>query len=126
LLSSGKVLIAGGSVSTALSSAELYDPIAGTFSSAGSLLVASESHTSTLLADGTVLIAGGNDLEQDYFLSAERYTPGATTGTFTATGPMVNGGASCTATALPNHTVLITGGNDGHSAGLAQAELYFY
>jgi hypothetical protein len=67
LLPDGKVLIAGGflfaegvvPLYTFLASAELYDPIAGTFSSAGNMLAPRYFHTMTLLTSGKVLIAGG-------------------------------------------------------------------
>jgi HYDIN/CFA65/VesB family protein/centrosomal CEP192-like protein/galactose oxidase-like protein len=42
-----------------LAFAESYDPAAGTFAKAADLLSPLESHTATLLNDGTVLIAGG-------------------------------------------------------------------
>jgi Kelch motif len=42
-----------------LSEADLYDPVAGTFTQTASLISPLESHTATLLNDGTVLIAGG-------------------------------------------------------------------
>src|SRR5438105_3534986 len=60
LLPDGRVLIAGGSTAfgsgawgdTAQSSAELYDPVAGTFIRTGSMSVARQSHTATLLNNG--------------------------------------------------------------------------
>jgi hypothetical protein len=48
-----------------LPSAELYDPAAGTFSHADNLIAERELHTATLLNDGTVLIAGGSDLQDN-------------------------------------------------------------
>jgi hypothetical protein len=45
--------------------AELYDPAAGTFSHADNLIAERELHTATLLNDGTVLIAGGSDLQDN-------------------------------------------------------------
>jgi N-acetylneuraminic acid mutarotase len=126
LLANGKVLIAGGydgsndSVS-ALASAELYDPAAGTFTATGSMSVARLYHTATLLANGTVLVAGGSGTE--WFASAELYDPAA--GTFAVTGNMTVARDYHTATLLLNGKVLITGGYDGGSGQtLASAELY--
>src|SRR5215472_2773339 len=63
LLPDGRVLIAGGdssySVSDAESSAELYDPVSGTFLPTGSMTTPRDGHTATLLPNGKVLIAGG-------------------------------------------------------------------
>jgi len=73
LLSTGKVLVAGGvgSPATYLSSAELYDPVAGTYSSTGSMNVSREAHTATAIAGGKVLVVGGSGF--GYLSSAELY-----------------------------------------------------
>jgi WD40 repeat protein len=65
-------------------------------------------HTSTLLEDGRVLIAGGM-VENGVFLkSAELYDPKK--GTFVATDNMGSSRVEHTATLLPNGKVLIVGG----------------
>jgi TATA-box binding protein (TBP) (component of TFIID and TFIIIB) len=62
LLTSGKVLVAGGKATAgvALASSELYDPTAGTWSTVGSLNNARFQATMTALDSGQVLITGGN------------------------------------------------------------------
>src|SRR5436305_558404 len=54
LLTSGKVLVAGGTGNgfTQLASAELYDPIAGSWVTTGSMSTARREHTATLLVSG--------------------------------------------------------------------------
>jgi len=62
LLPNGKVLVTGGADSSAgLSSSELYDPAAGTFSLAGSMSEFRASPTATLLRNGRVLVTGGHN-----------------------------------------------------------------
>jgi len=68
-------------------------------------------HTSTLLPDGRVLIAGGM-VENGVFLnSAELFDPGK--GTFVATASMQSRRVGHSATLLPNGKVLIAGGLAG-------------
>src|SRR5215467_14649655 len=79
LLLDGRVLIAGGDVSTTgflipTERAELYDPATGTFAATSSMVTARLAHTATLLPDGKVLIAGGSD-GKGLSLRAELYDP---------------------------------------------------
>jgi len=96
---------------------------AGTFSATGSMTTARLNPTATLLTNGKVLLAGGQDSSNAVLASAELYDP--TTGTFSATGAMSTGRFNFfTATLLPNGKVLVTGGNDSSYTALASAELY--
>ncbi|MGD0061759.1 MAG: kelch repeat-containing protein, partial [Verrucomicrobiia bacterium] len=72
------VLVAGGADSylDSLSSAELYDPAAGTWSATGALATGRVLHTATLLPNGKVLVAGGEDGNGNAFNSAELYDVG--------------------------------------------------
>ena len=91
---------------------------AGTFVTVGSLSEYRGNHTSTLLNDGDVLIAGGSINP-----SAELYKPGS--GLFNPTGPMNSSRLWHTATLLQNGEVLITGGyNSSIRQTLASNEIY--
>ena len=66
LLANGKVLVAGGipclDATRGFASAELYEPKTGTFTMTGALTVPRGWAVATLLADGRVLVVGGDDL----------------------------------------------------------------
>jgi hypothetical protein len=119
LLSDGRVLIAGGQDAsfTDLNSAELYDPVAQTFTLTNSPMnSARASDTATLLNDGTDLLAGCDNASNT---SAELFNPA---GSFTVTGDMSVTRCFFTSTLLTNGTVLAVGSFDQSSN--YKADLY--
>jgi hypothetical protein len=127
-LANGKLLVLGGVPSLQNihqppdpQYAELYDPAAGTFSSAGNFTLSRTKSTATLLNDGMVLITGGEQAGIAV-TSAELFDP--TTGTFAATGGLTIARTGHTATRLNDGRVLVTGGTDSSGNVLASAELY--
>ncbi len=107
---------------TILSNAELYDPNAETFSATGSMSVSRQQHAATLLANGKVLVAGGQTSSGALVASAELYDP--STGAFTATGNMGLNRFLHSAVWLTNGKVLVLGGAAGAGGVSASAELY--
>jgi N-acetylneuraminic acid mutarotase len=93
------------------------------WSATGSMSVARSDHTATLLADGTVLVAGGDNGEccnsSNSLATAEIYDPA--TGLWRQTGSMRVPRSSHTATILPSGKVLVAGGTFDDRAS---AELY--
>jgi N-acetylneuraminic acid mutarotase len=134
LLPSGKVLVVGGSndgdLDFALATAELYDPVSGTWSSTGRLSTSVIFHTATLLPSGKVLVAGGYEPRFSSGISnptsldrSELYDPA--TGAWNLTGSLNTARHSHTATLLPNGIVLVAGGYDWNSrSNLNSAERY--
>src|SRR6185503_20563132 len=108
LLNNGKVLMSGGL------NAELYDPATGTFTATGAYagLGSAIQLTTTLLADGRVLITGCTDADYCDYVPADvgqLYDPA--TDTFSLTGAY--GFEGGTATLLTNGKVLFAGGGSG-------------
>jgi len=135
LLKNDKVLIVGGSVSAGGVSStvvELFDPTAGTFSSAASLRLSRQGHTATLLPTGHVLVVGRNNSDGSLSTvgsfvnvvssrSSEIYTPDSTTGAWTDGPVLTHGRYSHAATLIGNsNQLLVTGGYD---AGTNKAEI---
>ncbi len=110
LLSTGKVLLAGGIGSTStLASAELFDPVAQTFTATGSMTTPRYYHAAAALLSKEVLIVGGdNNANLVGVSSAEIYDPESAT--FSATGSMADPRREMLATPLPSGEVLVVGG----------------
>ena len=109
LLPDGRVLVAGGtSVSGSLASTEIFDPsnpAAGFQVLSATMRAARARHTATLLNDGKVLIAGGDDAG-----TAEIFDP--TTETFSSVLlAMAAPRIGHTATLFSDDSVLLAGGN---------------
>ncbi len=127
-LHDGRVLICGGTsnanVGGVLDSAEIFDPIAGTFTPTGSMTVGRQGHTATVLPHGEVLITGGtrNIGFRAQLASAEIYDPNS--GTFHAVGSMSTPREGHTATLLRDGRVLIAGGSPNGIRTTATAEMY--
>jgi hypothetical protein len=108
-LPNGTVLIAGGYFMQVLSSIETYDPSAGVFTSQSVFMtVPRTGHATTQLADGRLLLTGGEDATLRVNSSAEIYDP--STEKFSPTGSLIQGRHGHTATLLGDGTVLVVGG----------------
>jgi uncharacterized repeat protein (TIGR01451 family) len=84
-----------------------------------SMTTGRSGHTATLLADGRVLVNGGDSSPT---ASAEIYDP--TPGTWSLTGPPSTARYDHTATRLPDGRVLVAGGYDESGAALGSSEVY--
>lgn len=132
LLANGEVLIAGGSMEVCdpacrevpLASAEIFNPATNQFRPTGSMSVPRAYHTATLMGDGKVLLAGGQERAGCVWLgSAELYDPA--TGNFTPAGNMNATRGFHTATLLPDGSVLMAGGYASSDCTvLASTEIY--
>lgn len=149
LLPSGVVLIAGGDLSSegpgisggdpTPGTAEIYDPEGDGFTLEGIMNTRRRHHTATLLPNGTVLIAGGDDSSGDSSenehksmsapstQTAEIYEPVAVQGLsipgrFVAlTEQMTTPRGHHTATLLPSGEVLLAGGALGQNVSVEVA-----
>ncbi|WP_157232221.1 kelch repeat-containing protein [Hyalangium minutum] len=121
VLSSGKVLVAGGqNTQGSLTAAELYDPASRTWSTAASMTQRRYHATATRLNTGKVLVSGGIDGSTP-LAAAELYDPAS--GSWSATAPMTSARYEHTATLLPDGRVLVSGGRNA-SGVLKTAEVY--
>jgi hypothetical protein len=111
-----------GLLAAALVASTAIPALAAGFNKTGSMNAARESHTATLLANGNVLVTGGDNFTDGFLASAELYNPA--TGKWTFTGSMTTARVSHDAVLLPNGQVLVAGGYHDSNCCLASAELY--
>lgn len=129
-LADGRVLVVGGThwfvrqPGIPLASAEVYDPATGRFhATRGPMMVARDRPTATLLPDGSVLIAGGQNGESEP-AQAELFDPKTETFT-TLPSPLTTPRMAHSAEILPDGTVLLSGGwSTAHGATTGNAELF--
>lgn len=128
LLNDGTVLISGGftnphgGLALPVASAEVFDPASNSFRSVGSMADTRAQHTSTLLGNGDVLVAGGVNDKLDQLASAELYDP--STKSFTPTGSLASARSGAVAIALNDGRVLVAGGGNNATGAIKSAELY--
>ena len=128
LLPNGKVLVAGGFgvgfYSEESSSAELYDPAIQSWSLTGSMVAYGRAGHTALLANGRVMVAGGDSnpgFSGVATPSVEFYD--STTGAWSSAASMGNARAFHTSTPLSGGKVLVAGGW-GDDLSPSSAELY--
>lgn len=132
LLGDGRVLVAGGFSTGAVSTktAEAYVPASEMFQNLGAIMVESRAgHSATVLSGGQVLLVGGwyrtAGGQSAVRATAEIFDPA--TNSCTATGSMSQARANHTALRMPDGRVLIAGGSDfvgGGYVDLDEAEIF--
>ncbi len=126
LLADGKILVAGGLGAATLSSAEIYDPFAQSFSLIASGMTSTrQQHRAVLLNDGRVLLIGGLS-GGSAVSSTEIFDPN--TNTFSAAANMSGARAEFSVNQLNNGKILVAGGCNStctlSSHSLSTAEIY--
>jgi hypothetical protein len=124
-LQDGRILITGGydaNSQSYLATAELFDPVAGTFTFTGTMSRTRAGHTATRLADGKVLITGGRSDAGDG-ATGELYNPA--TGLFESINGSMQMPRRFHAAALLNDgRVAIFGGESQDNWVLGTAEVF--
>jgi N-acetylneuraminic acid mutarotase len=139
LLSNGNILVAGGedALGQVTNTTDLFVPDGagnGSFNVSRALVKTKNTmaatrvyHTATTLCDGSVMVAGGRDQNNNYLSSVEIYTPATDSFGGTKGGPkggvMLMPRAFHTATLLFDCSVLLAGGVNNKGT-LSAAEIY--
>ena len=127
-LDDGRVLVAGGiSGISGLKTAELYDPLSGTWTVTGTMTFERIGLAAAPLPGGRVLVAGGARFNQTCAdapagNSGEVYDPAA--GTWTRTGSFTQPRSSAIAVPLADGRVLLAGGGSRCGVVYASADIY--
>lgn len=125
LLNDGRVLLVGGAgviqakideqqIDQPLIEADLFDPTSESWSFTGEISTPRDHVAATLMSNGSVLIAGGNDgqgTDTSVLASAEVFDPA--TGQWSTTGSMSLPRQGHSLVALDNGTALVAGGDAG-------------
>ena len=114
--------LCAGLLTLALMASTAIPARAAGFSKTGSMNFARENHTATRLANGQVLVTGGDNFTQGFLANAELYNP--STGKWTLAANMSVPRVSHDAVLLQNGHVLVAGGYNSNPGYLASAELY--
>ena len=126
LLASGKVLVAGGRVgpATSTASAETFDPAGETWSPAGTMPSPRAFHTATRLADNRVLVVAGLGAASPV-PGVDLFNPAAGPAGAWAAGPPLGAARSHHAAALlADGRVLVTGGYGADGNPTASVEIF--
>ena len=102
----GKVLVVGGYAAEA----EIYDPLADAWTAAGTLNVLRGRQAATVLADGRVMVCGGEDAAHVPLASCELGDLKASPVTWTATGDLLTARRDFVLVTLQNGKVYAAGG----------------
>ncbi len=127
LLDDGRILILGGYANHKRARPAIYDPSIASFTSIPQSWSPQDfapipiDHTATRLADGKILVIGGN-VHNDLVTSAAILDP--QTGRMEATGSLAEARAGHTATLLPDGRVLVIGGIPERGTTHASAEVW--
>ena len=129
-LSDGRILVTGSTISHSpvaddSPTSEVFDPETGEWTVTGAMAIRRYGHTLTLLPDGRVLAAGGEDpMGDDYHLysSTEIFDPD--TNTWSAGPGLSQPRSSHSATLMPDGSVLLAGGisQEGERYPIASTE----
>ncbi|MFI7121769.1 Kelch repeat-containing protein [Amycolatopsis sp. NPDC049868] len=132
LLADGRVLVTGGADSNwaSVQACQIFDPETGNWTATAQPPTSRSIHSTTVLGDGTVLVAGGSTGPPRFpapgLATAERFDPD--TGNWSTTGSLKFARWNHSATLLEDGQVLVAGGQTERSprngTATASAELY--